>query len=655
LPATALFLTLVSFATTIKKPCHWGAGFLWGVAGIIGAKTWGLPGVSVLGRLPLFERMNFPRYAAFLLTFACAGLAAVGVSAVAKFEARQWRLWLGVWFVLIVTLFALSLRPVWPTVQQSVVNSLPVHTLVVFGALGLAWAVVGPIGLWWLTCRRSHEPQPLYFVAALGILLQGAAYAPSGYVWQTYAILSAVSLGLYAIVVLLIGLVPTLRPGRLLVMVGCLCVALPSLGAALFVSSGLAARYNPLTPPPFLNWLMRLQRPNLYRSYSLNFALQANFAAPFAITSLNNLEAIALADTAAFVLRYLDRGQSPLMFLAFGAPGALMEYWHNNKRYFDLIGVKYLITQGSNPRPVLYDTEAFGARKEVAPLSKPVEMSIVCPADTLSTISVLLGTYGRKNPGTVTLSIFSDDGVLLRQQAIEAASLLDVAFQEFQFPPLPGLKGQSLRLRLEFAPSQADSLIATWIYPDQPVLGFALRVIDPQRELTLLYEDSDSQVRVWDNPTAGPRVFLAPKATVAAAGQEALARLQDTPDLTRQVWIEQGLEMATTWPEAQPPGELLSFSLAPNSVKVQYQARTPGILTLTDSYAEGWRATLNGREVPVLRVDGVFRGIRIEEPGTQEVQFWYRPPYWTLSLGMAGVGFLMVIGASLLDRRRLVE
>ena len=43
--------------------------------------------------------------------------------------------------------------------------------------------------------------------------------------------------------------------------------------------------------------------------------------------------------------------------------------------------------------------------------------------------------------------------------------------------------------------------------------------------------------------------------------------------------------MTTTWPEAQSPGELLSFSLAPNAVRVQYQARTPGILTLTDSYA----------------------------------------------------------------------
>jgi hypothetical protein len=487
------------------------------------------------------------------------------------------------------------------------------------------------------------------------MLLQGAAYAPSGYMWQTYAILSVVSLGLYAIVVLVIGLVQAIRSGPLLIMAGCLCVALPSLSAAVLASNGLAARYNPLTPAPFLNRLRVMQSTNLYRSYSLDFALQANFAAPFAITSLNTIEAIVLADTAAFMLQYLDRGQSPLMFLAYGVPDVLTEFWHNHKRYFDLIGVKYLITQGTNPHPVLYDTEAVGGKKDAAPLFTPLEMSIVCPTDTLSSIHVALVTYARKNPGTVTLSIFADDGVLLRQQVLDAASLLDNSFQEFQFPPLQGMKDRPLRLRLEFAPTLPDSMIGTWTYYDQPALGFAMHMIDPRPELTLLFEDPESQVRVWENHTARPRVFLAPRGTVAASGQEALARLSDTLDLTRQVWIEQEPEMTTTWPEAQAPGELLSFSLAPNTVSLQYQARTSGVLTLADSYADGWHATLNGREVPVLRVDGVFRGIRIEEPGTHEVHFWYRPPYWTSSLGIAGVGVLLVTGASFLDRRRLSQ
>ncbi len=653
LPATGLFLALVSLATVIKKPCHLGAGFLWGVAGITAAKIWGIPGINALGRLPLFERIMFPRYAAFLLTFALAGLTAVGARTVSKFAARQWRIWLGIWVVLIATLFAMSLHPIWPIVQQSVVGSPPVLTLVVFGGLGLAWAIVGPLGLWWLIFCRPHERQFLYFVAALGILLQGAAYAPAGYSSPTYAILSAICLSLYVVVVLGIGLVRTIQPGRFLIVTGFLCLALPPLGTALVASHGLAARYNPLTPAPYLNRLTVVQSSNLYRSYSLGYALQANFAAPFAITSLNNIGPIMPTDSAAFMRRYLDRGAAPSIFLGLSSQN-LAEFWHN-KRYFDLIGVRYLITHATDPRPTLYDTEAFSTKKDAAPLLQPLETSIVCPTDTLSSIQVLLGTYGRKNPGTVSLKVFSSAGVLLGQKAIDAASLPAIIFQEFQFPPIQGVKDRPLRLRLEFAPAQSDSMIAAWIYPDQPALGFALRVVDYGPELTLLYEDSDTQVRVWENHSAVPRVFLAPSGSVASSSQEALARLQDTPDLIRQVWIEQGPKMVPTWPEAQSPGEVLSFSLAPNTVRIKYQARTSGILALTDSYAEGWRATLNGQEVSVLRVDSAFRGIRIEEPGTHEVHFWYRPPYWTFSLGMAGVGFLLVTGASFLDWRRLAQ
>jgi len=353
----------------------------------------------------------------------------------------------------------------------------------------------------------------------------------------------------------------------------------------------------------------------------------------------------------------LDRGALPIMFVGriSSARGTqfppLREFWHN-KRYFDLVSVRYVLTYSSDPGFVLYDTETFGAKRGPTPLTKPLEMFITCPTDTLSNIQVLLSTYVRRNPGTVTLKIFSDDGTLLRQQDFEGAAVRDNSFQDFTFPLLQGMKGQKLRVRLEFVPAQPGSMLAAWTYPDQPVLGFAVQVVEPRPELTLMYEDPTIGVRVWENHTAVPRVFLAPSARVAPSWQEAMSQLPHTPDLTRQVWIEQGPELLTIWPETQAPGELLGFELTPNTVAIRYQAKTAGILTLTDSYAEGWRVTVNGQEVPVLRVDGVFRGVRIEEPGIYEVQFWYRPPYWSLSLSMAIVGGLLLTAASWLGWRR---
>jgi len=48
-------------------------------------------------------------------------------------------------------------------------------------------------------------------------------------------------------------------------------------------------------------------------------------------------------------------------------------------------------------------------------------------------------------------------------------------------------------------------------------------------------------------------------------------------------------------------------------------------------------------EAPVLRVDGVFRGVRIENQGEVDVRFWYRPPPWNLSVALCGVGVLLLL------------
>jgi uncharacterized membrane protein YfhO len=85
---------------------------------------------------------------------------------------------------------------------------------------------------------------------------------------------------------------------------------------------------------------------------------------------------------------------------------------------------------------------------------------------------------------------------------------------------------------------------------------------------------------------------------------------------------------------------------------IKYQADTAGILTLADSYLEGWRAEIDSKEVAVLRVDGAFRGVRIREPGVYDVHFWYRPVYWNQTLAMAGVGLAIVGVGSILSRRK---
>jgi uncharacterized membrane protein YfhO len=87
-------------------------------------------------------------------------------------------------------------------------------------------------------------------------------------------------------------------------------------------------------------------------------------------------------------------------------------------------------------------------------------------------------------------------------------------------------------------------------------------------------------------------------------------------------------------------------------VDVEYDARTRGMLTLSDAYADGWRARIDGRDVPVWRVDAAFRGVCLDQPGRHVVTFHYRPPRWTAALMLSGAGALGVAGLVIVGRRR---
>jgi uncharacterized membrane protein YfhO len=49
----------------------------------------------------------------------------------------------------------------------------------------------------------------------------------------------------------------------------------------------------------------------------------------------------------------------------------------------------------------------------------------------------------------------------------------------------------------------------------------------------------------------------------------------------------------------------------------------PGYIVLLDRYDSNWRACLDGREVPVLRANQIFRAV-YAEPGQHVVSFSYR-------------------------------
>jgi hypothetical protein len=163
----------------------------------------------------------------------------------------------------------------------------------------------------------------------------------------------------------------------------------------------------------------------------------------------------------------------------------------------------------------------------------------------------------------------------------------------------------------------------------------ALRVLDLLGATTFMLPGpvSDATVRahlrevrreplaLYENPHAMPRVFAVSEARVAADGGAALALVADPAiDLRRTVVLEVPPANAPHGGEA----EATLVAYAPGRVRVRSTCRNACWIVLTETWARGWRATVDGRPTPALRADRAL--VAAAAPaGAHEVELAYRP------------------------------
>ena len=156
--------------------------------------------------------------------------------------------------------------------------------------------------------------------------------------------------------------------------------------------------------------------------------------------------------------------------------------------------------------------------------------------------------------------------------------------------------------------------------------------LEPAGEFTELFAEP---VRLWRVPDPLPRTLVV-GGRRAADPIAALRLLADgSVDPRREVLLDDG-------PAVAPPPDFRAESRVveerPGFLKLAAEASHSGHLVILDAYAPGWTATIDGRPVPLLRANGVFRAISLP-PGRHEVECRYLPASlrWGggLSLGLA--------------------
>ncbi len=95
------------------------------------------------------------------------------------------------------------------------------------------------------------------------------------------------------------------------------------------------------------------------------------------------------------------------------------------------------------------------------------------------------------------------------------------------------------------------------------------------------------------------------------------------------------------------PGALAVERPSPRRLDVRLTDSSGGWLVVHEGWAPGWRATVNGEDVRVARVDHAFRGVPVP-PGDSVVRMVYEPASLRLGLGLT---LLALLAAFALDAR----
>ena len=148
--------------------------------------------------------------------------------------------------------------------------------------------------------------------------------------------------------------------------------------------------------------------------------------------------------------------------------------------------------------------------------------------------------------------------------------------------------------------------------------------------------------RIWENPDVLPRAFVATNIIVEKDPQKILDALYRA-DLRTTAIVEEPITVS--------PGtnSVTVDTYRMNDITMSVHSTSDGLLVLTDNWAPGWRANVDGEETPVYRTDFIFRGVPVPA-GDHKVFMYYWPDSLTFGLWAMGGGIVLLLGSMLFIR-----
>lgn len=148
-------------------------------------------------------------------------------------------------------------------------------------------------------------------------------------------------------------------------------------------------------------------------------------------------------------------------------------------------------------------------------------------------------------------------------------------------------------------------------------------------------------VTVYDNPDAFPRAWLVHRAD-SAAPETALKLLANGQVNAHEVVLVDGPAPALDPAPSKAKDRVTMVRYEADRITLSTSSTQSGVLVLSEVYAPGWQATVDGKHTDVLRTDGALRGV-VLPPGEHTVKVWYAPAELTRGLVISGIALIAML------------
>ncbi|MBA3860000.1 MAG: hypothetical protein C0507_24075 [Cyanobacteria bacterium PR.3.49] len=174
----------------------------------------------------------------------------------------------------------------------------------------------------------------------------------------------------------------------------------------------------------------------------------------------------------------------------------------------------------------------------------------------------------------------------------------------------------------------------------------------------LISESGLHKIRVYENTRTLGRAFLLFQPEVLKSEGELLARLKAKDFNPHKTVVVEAEELAANGIQlnAVPTGDDVREALpvaidtdAATKISMTVDAPADAVLVLADTYYPGWKARVDGKEVPIFHADYLFRGVQIPA-GKHTVEFSYSSKPFNIALVLFSLG--LIASAVLLVRSR---